>query len=123
MACSVFDAMLEEELSEVHRKAGFSHQISVWLGTTVAPNPDVPLRFDWPKTAEAREKWNAYCLQNPETIAKHQATLNNLLEIILIVPEASGCVPTNHTLIQRFEAAGIPVTQIDWKGGHTDAHN
>jgi hypothetical protein len=119
MACTINGAP-EGVLVDVFRNANLFTHIDIQLGTAISPNPNVPLRFDWPITADVRKKWDAYCLWNRETVVQHRKTLINLLEIVLIVPEetSGSCRNHNSRMIQQMETAGISVTRLDWRGGH-----
>jgi hypothetical protein len=122
----VYITMPDGDLLDVYTKAAGAKDIlevlgvraSIQIGTAASPNPDVAIGFDWPRTPDIREKWDAYCPMRRETISQHRETLNNLLEIVLIVPEDSGCRVDSLELIRQMEAEGISVTRLDWPGDH-----
>jgi len=101
-------------------------RILLQVAASFSPNPNSPIFCDMPVTGgdwvqEAREKWSAYDLINPKTLAKYSETLKNLLSITFIVPED---VATNRVsniyFIERLQSAGISVTRIDMPGAHGD---
>ena len=123
VACNVFN-MPDGDVLDVYPGAGLGLRATIQAGAAAAPNPDVAIGFDWPKNPdrlEKKEKWNAYCPMNPETISQHQGTLNNLLEIALVVTGDSGetCQWDNLEMIKQLEKAGIAVTRLDSPGGHS----
>ncbi|MBI1923870.1 hypothetical protein HYR99_06430 [Candidatus Poribacteria bacterium] len=114
---------------EGYKTADDSQQINMQLGVAISPNPAAPLHFDVPVDKDGKvipaviEKWRAYCLMDPTTIAKHRATLSDLSMIAVIVPEVNGGLSNryqNLLMMEQMEAVGIPVTRLDWPGAHGD---
>ncbi len=118
----------EVDLLDVYPGADFGMKFMMQLGAKAAPNPDAAIGFDWPKApnySETKAKWDAYCPRHPDTVSQHHETLDNLLEIALVVPgDSSGtCQGENISLIIQLERAGITVTRLDSPGGHSSFQN
>lgn len=113
-----------DEYSSVKGEASFLIQ----LGLAISPNPSAPLRFDPPIDKNGNpvpavlEKWRAYGLFDPATIAKQRSTLAKFSTIALIVPDLDGATTNAYQNLywsDLMTAVGIPVTRIDSPGGHT----
>ena len=112
-------------------------QVFVHMAAAISPNADHPLLIGLPFTpegewiAEVREKWFAYDLTHPQTLAENSDTLNDLLTITIIVPQTMA-IPemsnpnainvsngvTNAHFIQCLESAGVFVNRLDMPGAH-----
>jgi hypothetical protein len=118
----------EGDLLDVYPSAGTDMKFMMQLGAKAAPNPDAAIGFDWPKAPsflEMKEKWDAYCPRDPNTIAQNHETLSNLFEIALVVAgdSSQSCQWENLQMISQLEKAGIAVTRLDSPGGHTSYRN
>ena len=102
----------------------------IQFGTAFSPNPDNPLLCDMPVTPQGewdqavRQKWSDYDLTNPQTLARHKDTLDQLLSIVIVVPEVQDINRTNSVsnmhFLEQAEAAGVDITRLDMSGGHLD---
>jgi hypothetical protein len=114
---------------EDYKTTGVYQQLFIQLGVAISPNPAALLHFDVPVDKEGKavpaalERWRAYCLMDPTTIAKHQATLRNLSMIAIVVPAANGSSSRryqNLLMIDLMKAEGISATRLDMPGTHAD---
>ena len=100
----------------------------IQLATAFSPNPNKPLFCDFPFSSdgkwipEVREIHSKYDLTNPKTIADNYEILQNLLSIVIVVPEVVNPEENNRILnielIEILNKQGIEVTRIDSPGGH-----
>ena len=65
-----------------------------------------------------KERWEAYDLNNSDTLAEHSGTLKELLSIAIVTPTGGGLGAQNTSYINKLNAAGIEITRLAMPGTH-----
>ena len=119
--------------------AGYADVPHLWrlygqLGAGLSPNPDTPLRADFPRELDATrenvvdnptafEAWQSFDLLNPDTVELHRETLEDLKTISVILPDdgvPDGNLPWNSALLRSLTEANFATQSIPFPGGHSD---
>jgi len=115
-----------ESFAEAFLPDNMMKLLAMEIGTAVSPNLDKPGFYDppivknWDWIPEIREKWQAYDLTDPKTIAKNSKTLKDLSNITIVVPAEDGNREPNIKFIDILKSSGIPVTRLDMRGSHCE---
>jgi S-formylglutathione hydrolase FrmB len=111
-----------------YNSVDFYVKIMLQAGTSFNLNPDSPILCDLPINKagewvpEVRDKWSAFDLMNPNTIANYSAIWKKLLSITIVVPtlmEGTNSVSNLH-FMSLLQSNGITTTRLDMPGGHAD---